>query len=263
MNSVRSPAYQTSLEARFAVAARHSRLVRALRIAVPVAVILSLALVVGISIFNPFRMLMPKLPLDVGNLVVSGTKITMESPHLSGYTPDQRPYELWAKTATQDITNPDRVELHTVRAKMLMEDRSTVTLDARTGLFDNKQQTIDLQKDIFLQTTTGYEAHLTHAFVDMAKNTVDSDQHVDVKLTNGTLSSDRMHISDGGAVIRFDGNVVMHLDHLDAEQPEAADDSTGTTAVEAAPPPAKTTRSASGKPSSGKSYSSGKSSHVR
>lgn len=249
MNSLQNPAYQASMEARFAVAARHSRLVRVLRIAVPVAVILSLAVVVGISVFNPFRLLMPKLPLDVAHLVVSGTKITMESPHLSGYTPDKRPYQLWAKTATQDVTDPDHVELHTVHGKMLMEDRSTVTLDARNGLFDNKQQTIDLHKDIFLQTTTGYEAHLTHAFVDMTKNTVDSDEHVDVKLTNGTLSSDRMHMSDGGAVVRFDGHVVMHLDHLDAEQPDAANDSTAAaTPVEAAPPPAKkTTRSASGK----------------
>src|SRR5690242_20875277 len=146
VNSVQNPAYQTALEARFAAAARHSRIVRILRVAVPAAVALAMAGVIGISIFNPFR-LMPKIPLDMGNLVVSGTKITMESPHLSGYTPDQRPYELWAKTATQDITNPDRVELHTVRAKMLTEDRSTVTLDARTGLFDNKQQTIDLHKE--------------------------------------------------------------------------------------------------------------------
>ena len=249
MISVQNPAYQDSLEARFAVAARHSRMVRALRIAVPAAVFLALAMIVFISVFNPFRILMPKLPLDVGNLVVSGTKITMESPHLSGYTPDQRPYELWAKTATQDLTDPDHVELKTVRAKVLTEDHSTVTLDALTGLFDNKQQTIDLRKDIFLQTSTGYEARLTHAFVDMAKNTVDSDEHVDVKLTNGTLSADRMKISDGGAVVRFDGNVVMHLDHLDAEQPPAEEASASAAPVEPAPPPAPPakTRSASGK----------------
>src|SRR6202045_5296444 len=95
------------MEARFAVAERHSRIVRALRIAVPAAVILAMAAIILVSIFNPFRMLLPKLPLDVGNLVVSGTKITMESPHLSGYTPDRRPHELWANTATQDPTDPD------------------------------------------------------------------------------------------------------------------------------------------------------------
>ncbi len=246
MNSVQNPAYQASLEARFAIAARHSRMVRALRIAVPAAVLLALAVVVGVSVFNPFRMLMPKLPLDVGNLVVSGTKITMESPHLSGYTPDQRPYELWAKTATQDLTDPDHVELKTLRAKLLMEDRSTVTLDARTGLFDNKQQTLDLHQDIFLQTSTGYEARLTQAHADMAKGTVDSDEHVDVTLTNGTLSSDRLRITGGGEVVRFEGNVVMHLDHLDADQSAPAEASVPAAPVEPVAP-AKTSRSAAGK----------------
>ena len=57
----------------------------------------------------------------------------------------------------------------------------------RTGLMDTKQQMLDLHKDIFLQTSTGYEARLSQAFVDMGKGTVTSDEHVDVKLTNGTL----------------------------------------------------------------------------
>src|SRR5262249_40036556 len=118
------------------MAARHSRLVRMLRIAVPAAVALSLATIIGISIFNPFRILMPNLP-HIDNLVISGSKITMESPHLSGYTtPDRRPYDIWAKAALQDLTDPDHVELQTLHSKVLMEDQSTtVTLDARTGFF--------------------------------------------------------------------------------------------------------------------------------
>ncbi|TWB07110.1 LPS export ABC transporter periplasmic protein LptC [Bradyrhizobium stylosanthis] len=215
MNSAQNPTYDAALAAKFASAARHSRLVRILRVAVPGAVLMSLAVIVGVSIFNPFRMIMPKLPLDSGNLVVSGTKITMESPHLAGYTPDRRPYELWAKTATQDITDPDHVDLHDLRAKVLMEDQSTLFLDARNGRFDNKQQQLDLHKDIFLRTSTGYEARLNSAFVDMGKGTVSSDERVDVKLTNGTLTADRLRITEGGDLIRFEGNVVMHLDKLD------------------------------------------------
>ena len=243
MNPVQSAAIQASLQARFAAASRHSRMVRFLRIAVPGAVCLAMAGVIGISIFNPFRMLLPKLPIDMGNLVVSGTKITMESPHVSGYTGDQRPYELWAKTAVQDVTNPDLIELNKLRTKLLMQDGSTVFLDSLTGLFDNKAQTLDLHKDIFLKTTNGYEARLTQAFIDLAKNTVDSDEHVDVKLPNGTLSSDRLHMIDGGAIMRFEGNVVMHLDHLDT------DAGAQSNAVPAEP--AKT-RAASGKSASSK-----------
>ena len=243
MNSVHNPAYQTGLEARFAIAARHSRMVRILRVAVPAAVALSMAAVIAVSVFNPFRMLMPKLPLDVGNVVVSGTKITMESPHMSGYTADQRPYEMWAKTATQDLTDPDHVELKTLRAKVLTEDGSTVTLDARTGMFDNKLQTLDLHKDIFMQTTTGYEARLSQAFVDMGKGTVTSDEHVDVKLTNGTLSSDRLRITGGGEVVLFEGNVVMHLDHFDTADP-SAQSASAPAAPDDSAPPARPTRPA-------------------
>ena len=165
-----------------------------------------------ISVFNPFRITgLPKLPVDISNLVVSGTKITMETPHLAGFSTDQRPYEVWAKAAIQDLTDPDHVELRTLRAKVMMEDKSTVTMDARTGFFDSKQQMLDLRKDIFLQSSTGYEAKLSQAYVDINKGTVTSDEHVDVKLLNGTLTADRLRIINSGEIVRFEGNVVMNL----------------------------------------------------
>ena len=245
MNSVQTPAYQAGMDARFAMAARHSRMVRVLRVAVPTAVVLSMAAIVFTSVYNPFRMLLPKLPVDIGNLVVSGTKITMETPHMAGFTPDQRPYEVWAKTATQDLTDPDHVDLRTLRAKVLMEDRTTtITLDARSGLFDSKAQLLDLRKDIFLQSSTGYEARMSQALVDIGKSTVTSEEHVDVKLLNGTLTSDKLRIFNGGEVVRFEGNVVLNLDNL--SPPEEA----------AAPPPEPPASSGKTRSVSGKSANS-------
>ncbi|WP_298260942.1 LPS export ABC transporter periplasmic protein LptC [Bradyrhizobium sp.] len=224
MNSVQNSAYQDAMEVRFAMAARHSRMVRVLRVAVPAAVILSLATIVVVSVYNPFRMLLPKLPVDMSNLVISGTKVTMESPHLAGYSQDQRPYEVWANTAVQDVTDPDHVDLHTLRGKMLMEDQSTVTLEAVNGRMDTKQQLLNLHKDIYVQTTNGYEAWLSQAFVDMNKNTVTSDEHVDVKWADGKISADTMKVLGGGETVRFDGHVVMNIDKLppsaDAPPPE-------------------------------------------
>lgn len=224
MSSIQNPAYDTGLEARFASAARHSRMVRVLRVAVPATVLLAMAGIIAVSIFNPFRMLLPKLPVDMGSLVVSGTKITMESPHLAGFSTDQRPYELWAKAAIQDLTAPDHVELKALRAKVMMEDKSTVTMDARTGFFDSKQQLLDLRKDIFLQSSTGYEAKLSQAYVDINKGSVTSDEHVDVKLLNGTLTADKLRIINSGEVVRFEGNVVMNLimESPTAPEPEPA-----------------------------------------
>ena len=189
-----------------------------------------------------YHRLLAKLPVDISNLVVSGTKITMETPHLAGFSTDQRPYELWAKAAIQDLTDPDHVELKTLRAKLMMEDKSTVTMDARTGYFDSKQQMLDLRKDIFLQSSTGYEARMTQAYVDINKGTVTSDEHVDVKLLNGTLTADRLRIINSGEIVRFEGNVVMNLimESPPAPEPEP----------EPAPPPR--TRSVTGKSSNTK-----------
>src|ERR1700759_772331 len=229
---------QANLEARFAAASRHSRMVRFLRIAVPGTVCLAMAGVIGISIFNPFRMLLPKLPIDMGNLVVSGTKITMESPHMAGFSADQRPYEVWAKTATQDVTDPDHVELKALRAKMLSQDQSTITLVARDGLMNTKDQLLDLHHDIYLQTTTGNEAWLSQAAIDMNKGDVASDEHVEVKFSSGTVSSDRLRITGGGELVRFDGNVVMHLDNLNTTptDPSAAPAAATPEAAPAAQP---------------------------
>lgn len=244
MNSVRNPAYQAGMDARFAIASRHSRMVRVLRVAVPAAVAVSMTAIVFVSVYNPFRMLLPKLPVDIGNLVVSGTKITMETPHMSGYTPDQRPYEVWAKTATQDLTDPDHLELKTLKAKVLMEDRTTtIVMDARTGFFDSKAQLLDLRKDIFLQSSTGYEARLSQAMVDIGKSTVTSEEHVDVKLLNGTLTADKLRIFGGGEVVRFEGNVVLNLDNLGSPDEPVSPP---------APEPAAKTRSISPKPANPK-----------
>jgi lipopolysaccharide export system protein LptC len=224
VQSIQIPAYHAGMEARFAVAARHSRLVRLLRVAVPAVVLLAMAGIIAVSVFNPFRLL-AKLPLEMGNLVVSGTKVTMESPHLSGFSPDGRPYELWAKAATQDLTRPDHVDLATMRAKLLTEDQSTVTIDARNGLFDTKSQLLDLRKDVYLHSSSGYEAWMTRALVDLGKGTVNSDEPVDVKWQGGTLRGQRLRITEKGELIRFEGGVVMNLDS--AEPPPAIEPARG------------------------------------
>lgn len=220
MSTLQGQTYQDSMEARFRIAARHSRRVRILRVAVPVIVTVAMLVIVGASIFNPFRIL-KKLPLEVGNLVVSGTKVTMEAPRLAGFMPDQRPYELRAQTATQDIKNPKIVELNALDSTLEMEDRSTVRLRSRTGVFDSKAQLLDLRDDVFVQNSLGYEARMSQAYVDLGKGTVSSDTPVAVKLPNGTIDGQQMRITERGAVLRFDGGVVMHLDGQNSGAAEA------------------------------------------
>jgi lipopolysaccharide export system protein LptC len=213
VHSVRDPAYLAALEMRFAAAARHSRLVRILRKAVPAAIVVSMLVIVGISVFNPFRML-TNLPIDIGNVVVSGTKITMQSPHMAGFTPDRRPYEVNARTAMQDVTNPNFVELDTLRGKMEMEDKSIVLMNAKRGYFKNREQLLDLHEDVLLKSAT-YEARLLEATVDMGKGSIVSDKPVNVRMTDGTLDAQKLEITGKGELMVFYGGVTMHLNPID------------------------------------------------
>ncbi len=211
--SVQDPAYLSALNARFAAAARHSRRVRMLRKAVPATIIAALLVVIGLSVFNPFRML-AKLPFDVGAVNVSGTKITMQSPRLAGFTNDGRPYEVHARAALQDVTNPTVMELEGMSGKIQMEDLSTIMLDSSKGTMDGKAQTLDLREKIVLKSSD-YEARLTQVHVDMAKGDISSDKPVSVTFRTGTLDAQKLEIVDNGALIRFSGGVQMNLQFAD------------------------------------------------
>ena len=73
-----------------------------------------------------------------------------------------------------------------------------------------------------------------------------SEEHVDVKLLNGTLTADKLRITGGGEVVRFEGNVVMNLV---MDSPSPAGDSGQPASASAAPDPAPPgkTRSVPGK----------------
>lgn len=197
-------------ERAFRSARRHSRLVRVLRIAIPAGVIGGLTIMFLITYFNPLRML-TKLPIDISDMVVSGTKITMEKPRLAGFTHDSRAYELSAEAAAQDLTKPDLVELKNLRAKVEMQDKSTMQMSALTGVYNSKTEMLQLDKDIHLSSSTGYQGLMSEATIDIRKGNVVSNSPVELKMLQGTLNANKLEIVDSGDVVRFHGGVVMDM----------------------------------------------------
>jgi lipopolysaccharide export system protein LptC len=181
-------------------ALRHSRHVRWLRIAL-IGVVVMVLLAVAAENYLPIGGL--RLPGEVGKLVIKGTKITMQQPRLTGFTSDSRPYQFTADAAQQDITQPDIVALQKIRANIAMADKSTVHLWADTGVYNMKTDMLTLNDNIHLVSTTGYEARLKQAVVDMGKGNVVSDTPVWVKLLDGDLNAKRLEITDKGDVLRF------------------------------------------------------------
>ena len=162
---------------KFQRARRHSLRVRLLRIGLPIGIVFVVGGIFGLAYFNPVRML-SRLPLDPGKVTISGTKVTMAAPKLAGFTNDQRAYELTAEAASQDVTNPNFLELKGIRAKIELQDKAVVELKAASGNYDRKGELLTLLDDILLTSSTGYEARLTQAVVDVKGGNVVSSQPV-------------------------------------------------------------------------------------
>jgi lipopolysaccharide export system protein LptC len=193
----------------FRAARRHSRLVRLLRIVIPITVVVAgLIIVLSVYVFDPLRQL-TKLP-SIGGLVVSGTSITMQQPRMSGYTQDRRPYVVTARAATQDVTKPDTVRLLDLNATIEFKDAGKFELTARSGLFESKQDRLTLRDDI-LVNSANYQAKLSEAMVNVRTNHMVSEHPVEVTMKQGTINANRLEVTNSGEVIRFEGGVTMVL----------------------------------------------------
>lgn len=211
----REPAAFTAVRHRttantFRAAVRHSRMVRFARHAIPIAALAAVAGLVLLTWFNPLR-LIEKLPIGLRDAVISGTKIKMEQPRLSGFTRDARPYDLSALVAAQDITKPGLIELTTLRAKIQMHDRSQVEVSAATGMFDTKAEILTLEKDILVKSTSGYDGKLSEAVINTRTGNIVSEKPVLLNLPNGVINANAMEIEQAGEVLRFGRGVAMQL----------------------------------------------------
>jgi lipopolysaccharide export system protein LptC len=195
----------------FRAAVRHSRRVRILRIAVPAGVALALIGAVGFpALVNPIRAF-SKIPVDIGSVVVSGTKIMMQQPRIAGFTRDNRRYDLTAHAAGQDVTKPDMVELQGIHATMEMQDDAVFETTAKNGLYNSKTELLTLTNNIVVTSTNGYEALLSEAVLDIRAGKIVSEKPVVVKTSTLNINANRMEVTDGGDFMRFDRGVTVLL----------------------------------------------------
>ena len=189
----------------FRKARTHSRTVRLLRIAVPFATIAVTCGFIFWTWFNPMRLLLA-VPDDVaGEMVVSGTTITMQQPRVNGFTRDSRPYEFTAKAAAQDLTKPDLVELQDLQGKIQMKDNSSTDVLAQSGVYNSKNEVLKLGQNTVVTSTSGYKVLLDNAVIDIRATTLVTEDPVHVEMKEGKLDAQRMEVLESGNVLRFDG----------------------------------------------------------
>ncbi len=196
--------------AAFGVAIRHSRRVSLLRKALPIAAGTGLLFIILWTWIDPLRFT-SGLPIDIGRISISGTKLTMDAPKLKGFSRDGRPYTVTAEEASQDLTKPNVIELSKIVGQFDLGGRGNMILNAKTGIYDGKTEQMKLFDGIDFHSTEGHSGQLNEAFVEPRKGHLVSESPVDLFFNEGSLRGNRMEVFDQGKVIVFEGGVTMVL----------------------------------------------------
>jgi lipopolysaccharide export system protein LptC len=103
------------------------------------------------------------------------------------------------------------VELHGVRATMEMRDKVTFETTAKGGLYNAKTEQLTLSQDIVVTSTSGYQAFLNEAVLDVRAGRIVSDKPVEVKTATWTINANRMEVAESGDLMRFERGVSVTL----------------------------------------------------
>lgn len=207
----------------FTKARRHSARVRWIKRLVPVTIIVAVLGIGAVSILSRLKLSID-LPFDIGHLTLSGSRLTMELPKLSGFTDDNRGYRITAKTAVQDLTRPDVIELSDIEARLELADKGWASVNAKTGSFDTKKQFITLGDGVDLAMNGGYGGKLEDADVDIKAGTIATAHPVVFTYLDGKLVADRLDVTDRGARALFQGHVQLdfRMSNLPGQKPDGA-----------------------------------------
>ena len=89
------------------------------------------------------------------------------------------------------------------------EDWSNFVLDAMSGIYNDKEKTLTLVEDVELDDDDGNRLKASEIKVDLEKNTISSDNKIDLSGKIGKINADGLEIKEGGDIIIFKGKAKM------------------------------------------------------
>lgn len=195
-----------------------SRLVRRLRIALP---ILALVLVAAFFFNTQSNTVDDAFLKDFEDMSASADELRMANPRFAGIDDRGRPFEITAEAAKQVPGSRNYVELDLPRAVQGDgDDQSVVT--AEKGLYQSEANVLELSDGVTLKHDIGadtYALRTPAATVSIKDEIVTSEGGVGGEGSDGsTLQADKMKAYNSEGRVVFEGNVRMRIYPKSAQQ---------------------------------------------
>jgi LPS export ABC transporter protein LptC/lipopolysaccharide transport protein LptA len=193
----------------FAQARRHTLLVRALRLMLPIGALLAVASYgAGFNLSLRFK----GGKLEVPSVALSTENLTMSNPRYEGFNKDGSKFVVTAKTAVQDIRQQQGpIQLNVIDGRMMQPNNTVFTVTAPRGLFDNAANKLELFDDIKVRSSDGMRADLTQATVYTKDNRIVSTQPVAIDMAAGQIRANEMDLKQGAKQVTFSNGVMTRL----------------------------------------------------
>ena len=188
----------------FASAGRHTGRVRLLRRGIVIFCSVTVTFGAILILFDPFSRL---AHLSIGGVGLQGTKITIDTPRLTGKRRNGMPYEVRAAQGMQDMLKPEIVELVRLDAKAQMTESDWVNLTANQGIYNSAKDELSLTGLVRIKSELGYDMKTQSALMELKTGLMKTTEPVKVVLKAGSVEADQMQIVDSGQQVVFEGNV--------------------------------------------------------
>lgn len=192
----------------FAIAQRHSKVIKVLKVAVPlVAIVLVGAFATASYLLTP-----AKVSIDTDGTALVDGKLVMANPKLEGMTKEGQTYKLSAVRAIQDLSNQSVIELETINASLPLSEKQRVFVAAPKGVYDREANTLRLTEPFRLKTTDGMSAGLTSAFLDIGNEVMETPDPVDIRINGSIVKANSLKIIEKGKMFVFENNVRVTIE---------------------------------------------------
>jgi lipopolysaccharide transport protein LptA len=192
----------------FAMAHRHSRLVRLLRVVFPLTAVGLLAAYIAVLTVS---WQLGAGRFQVGAVQITADDLSMKEPTYFGLTKDGGRYRIQARRAVVALNQTSPIKLIDIGGELTQPNKAVTKVKAKHGLFDNAKGELELFDGIDIDGSNGTSARLSRAMIYSKENRIVSKDPVVASTPTGSVQASAMTMNTKTRAIAFRGAVSVRM----------------------------------------------------
>ncbi|MFC3053751.1 LPS export ABC transporter periplasmic protein LptC [Kordiimonas pumila] len=150
--------------------------------------------------------------LSTEDVAQGDTAVHMTNLHYVGTDAINRLFHVEAATGLQENPSSPRVRLNDIRAEMALDETGPAKVQARTGIYRTKENTLSLVGGVHFNTGSGYKLDMAGAEIDLKKHIATGQGAIQGSSKLGTLEANRIVIYADTEEAVFEGGIKLHIE---------------------------------------------------